>query len=516
MNSLFDPIRLRILLAAVLCGFVAGCAAEPAPPEPIPTPRLILLYATCSLNRDFIEPYNEAVSFTPELSAFGRESVIFERHNTEAGKSAVAFSSIYSATQADTHGVYLQAMRMRDEVTMLSEVFGAQGYDTFFWDNHPLAKKALHFAQGVDPDHSYSTYGLPGAKARDTSFTSDSPEFQVILQRLVDDPNYRALIIANNAVPHSPYLMKRLGDFRRNHPSEVSDLDEDRVRVLGELYYANHRRLQHDFDNTVDALGLTDSDVAELVALVESAYKVGVAKLDAIFGGIVRTIDDHGLRHQSLIAFTSDHGELMYRDNALTKWAHGWELAPEVIQVPLMIRLPGPSNALPRFSAVTRSIDLYPTLVGLTGFEIDPAWGIEGVDLSPAITDNETAPDLLAYFHTVPPNRRVVQNMDDWPSLQVFYPRSDPELMWVGVRRHDTVFFWRPDEEGSWHHEVYDLAADPSLNNDLFNADDHDHTAMAERLEAYKARLVAHFESPKQPGVNSEEVEMLRSLGYVK
>jgi len=516
MNLRLDAIRPRFLPYAVACGLLAGCAAEPAPPEPIPTPRLVLLYATCSLNRDFIEPYNEAVSFTPELAAFGRESVLFERHNTEAGKSAVAFSSIYTATQADTHGVYLQAMKMSDEVTMLSEVFATQGYDTYFWDNHPLAKKALNFAQGVEPDHSYSTYGTPCGRARDTSFTSDSPEFQTILQRLEDDPSYRVMIIANNAVPHSPYLVSRLGDFRRNHPSEVPDFDEDRIRELGELYSANHRRLQHDFEATIESLGLTDLGVGDLVALVESAYKVGVAELDTIFGGIVQAIDDHGLRHQSLIAFTSDHGELMYRDNALTKWAHGWEMAPEVIQVPLLIRLPEPSNAPPPFSAVTRSIDLYPTLVGLSGLEIDPSWGIEGVDLSTAITDNEMAPDLLAYFHTVPPNRRVVKSMDDWPNLKVYYPRSDPELMWVGIRRNDTVFFWRPDEAGSWHHVAYDLAGDPALHNDLFDADDPDHAAMAERLEAYKARLVAHFKSPKQSVNKPDEVEMLRSLGYVK
>lgn len=516
MNDTWKLARFPTNVLAAICVGLTGCAGPMTPPAVPEAPRLILLYATCSLNRDFIEPYNPAVTYTPELSTFGKDAVVFRRHNTEAGKSAVAFSSIYTGSQADTHGVYLQAMRMRDDITMLSEVFAAHGYDTFYWDNHPLAKKALGFAQGVQPDQSYSTYGQPGAKARDTSFTAGSPEFQAILERLVDDPGYRVVVFANNAVPHSPYLTHRLKEFRRAHPNEVVDLGDDRIRELGGIYTANHRRLQHDFDGAVEALGLTAPSILELIALVESAYKVGVAELDSNFGGIVRAIDDHGLRRESLVVFTSDHGELMYRENALTKWSHGWELAPEVIQVPLMIRLPGDPQHGSTVDAVTRSIDLYPTLVGLAGIEIDPEWSLEGVDLSTSLIDGAAPPDVVAYFHTVPPTRKVVENMPEWPSLQRFYPRSDPELMWVGSRHADIVVFWRPDEMGSWYFEAFDLAADPSLNVDIFDPDDPFHAAAAASLQAYKERLVGHFSSPRTTAVKEDEVEMLRSLGYVQ
>jgi arylsulfatase A-like enzyme len=516
MNHPLKNLHLCYSACLVAAAMLAGCAGESAPSAPAPAPRLVLLYATCSLNRDFIEPYNPGLRFTPNLAAFGREAVVFERHMTEAGKSAVAFASIYTAVHADVHGVYLQAMKMRDDPVMLTEAFAEMGYDTFFWDNHPLAKKALNFAQGVDEDQTFALYGEPGHKARDTNFTGESPEFLAILERLRSDPDYRVLIITNNAVPHSPYLVGGLEGLGRDFPEQVPDIDDERIRDLGQLYVTNHRRLQHDFHNTVDRLKLDADDVSDLAAIVEAAYKVGVAELDTIFGGIVAAIDDHGLRNQSLIAFTSDHGELMFRDNALTKWAHGWELAPEVLQVPMMIRLPDPASRATRYPGVTRSIDLYPTLVGLSGHPVDETWGLEGVDLSAAATGEARAPELLAFFHTVPPNRRVLKSMPKWKSLAVYYPSSDPELMWVGVRSLDTMVMWRPDEDGEWYFSAYDLATDPEVSRDLFDSENPDHADLADRLREYRARLVDHFEAPRQPGAKSDELEMLRSLGYVQ
>jgi arylsulfatase A-like enzyme len=516
MNFLRSTIPSRIWTCLLVGGTLLGCADDPVPPEQLPTPRLVLLYATCSLNRDFIEPYDPTVRYTPNLAAFGRQAIVFDRHNTEAGKSAVAFSSIYTGTQAHTHGVYLQAMRMRDDPVMLTEAFAEQGYDTFFWDNHPLAKKALNFAQGVAKEHVFSLYGEPGNRARDTNFTAESPKFQAILERLRSDPSYRVLIIANNAVPHSPYLVSELDKLRRDFPNEVPDIDRDRIDLLGKLYLANYRGLQNDFHRTIAQHGLETDDVSELVAIVEAAYKVGVAELDTIFGGIVAAIDDHGLRNQSLIAFTSDHGELLFRDNALTRWAHGWELAPEDIQVPLMIRLPDPSETATRYPGVTRSIDLYPTLVGLSGFEIDAEWGVEGVDLAAAATGRIDPPDLLAYFHTVPPNHRVLKNIPKWESLAAYYPSSEPELMWVGVRSRDTVVYWRPDETGEWSFAAFDLASDPTVSRDLFDAGDPEHAALADGLRDYRSRLIENFTPPKRRGARSDEEEMLRSLGYVQ
>ena len=76
------------LLTTILLGIVVACA-EPGPE----TPRLVILVATCSVNAAYLSPYNDEVSSTPNLAKFADESIVFNRHFTEAGQSGIAFAS---------------------------------------------------------------------------------------------------------------------------------------------------------------------------------------------------------------------------------------------------------------------------------------------------------------------------------------------------------------------------------------------------------------------------------------
>src|SRR6185369_11475786 len=55
-------------------------------------PRLVVLYVACTVKDRYLEPYNAAVDYTPNLAAFARESVVFRRHMTEAAQSGIAFA----------------------------------------------------------------------------------------------------------------------------------------------------------------------------------------------------------------------------------------------------------------------------------------------------------------------------------------------------------------------------------------------------------------------------------------
>ena len=79
------PLAALALAQAIFAG--GGCSTD----EPtIPQPRLVVLYATCTLNKDFIQPYDENVPYTPALRKFSEDSIVFRRHTTEAGVSGIA------------------------------------------------------------------------------------------------------------------------------------------------------------------------------------------------------------------------------------------------------------------------------------------------------------------------------------------------------------------------------------------------------------------------------------------
>src|SRR5262245_53030446 len=140
-----NAMRPALPAALLAASFgLASCGPRASPP-----PRLVVLYATCTLNRDAIAPYGKDVTYTPKLAAFGRESVVFARHQSETDQSGPAYASIFSGAQVDRHGVFTHPARLPDELYLAAEAFAARGYDTHFWSGHPMAAAELNYGQGV-------------------------------------------------------------------------------------------------------------------------------------------------------------------------------------------------------------------------------------------------------------------------------------------------------------------------------------------------------------------------------
>lgn len=305
-------------------------------------------------------------------------------------------------------------------MTTITEAFAEAGWDVHFWANQGMASPRLNYTQGVPKAH---LSGKP--------LSSDDPRLLEILDRVARDPSYRALVVTNFTVTHYP-CKNRIAELRARFPEQTAELTaglpDERIRQLAPYQFT--LALQKDFPGTRKRLGLTDDDVRNLARVVELLYISNVAYLDELFGSVVSAIDARGLADQSLIVFTADHGELLYRDNALFPWSHDFQLAPEVLRTPLLIRgagaRPGP------YPAVTRSIDLYPTIAGLAGVPVrDP--GVAGVDLSKAVRGEEPPPHLLAFSHTPKVRSDIVKRGQD--------PRMNRELAEPGpaVRQTETL-----------------------------------------------------------------------------
>ena len=106
----------RVSRTHVLAAIALVClACAPERPSRI-YPRLVVLYATCTLNKQFLQPYDADVDYTPHLAAFGRQSLVFPRHKTESGQSGLDFASLFSGSQADRHQVYSHPARIDSDV----------------------------------------------------------------------------------------------------------------------------------------------------------------------------------------------------------------------------------------------------------------------------------------------------------------------------------------------------------------------------------------------------------------
>ena len=177
-----------MLLALLLAGGVAACREKPRPPA---GPRLVVLYAPCTVNRQHLAPYAPDVDYTPHLARFAAQGRVFERHQTEEGMSGPAFAALLTGTQADRHGIFSHPARLADSNQLLTEAFAAAGWETWFFGDHPIAAADLGYAQGV-PSHRIKTELLRG----------DGAGLAHVLERLRQDPQRRALIVAAFTVSH--------------------------------------------------------------------------------------------------------------------------------------------------------------------------------------------------------------------------------------------------------------------------------------------------------------------------
>ena len=155
--------------------------------------------------------------------------------------------------------------------------------------------------------------------------------------------------------------------------------DLEDFRHYTRTYRKNFRQLSHNHIETMERLGRESGiEINRLREVTNLLYKIGVFRLDRFFGGVVDALREHGFFDESLVIFTADHAEILYRDNAPLKWSHGL-LEPEVLGVPLIVR--GPGIEAGRYAKVTRSIDLFPTLVGLSGLPaLPPPFGASPTD----------------------------------------------------------------------------------------------------------------------------------------
>ncbi len=488
-------------VAPLLAGLVILCSACARAPQnhSAPVPRLVLLYATCTLNKDYLQPYNET-RITPNLAAFARESAVFTNHQTESGLSGPAFASIFSGTQADRHGVFWHPRRLPGDLFLISEAFSAGGYESHYWSEHPMTIPKFNYSQGV--------------KKRNISrklIRARHPKFQSMLRKLRDNPEHRAFVLTSFSITHAPYVTGAVPDFLAEHPHLAGRMGPDEVRKYHKLLTANYHPFMARFDATADRLGLSPEEITKLVGAVDLVYQSRVKVLDKIFGEVLKEIDRYGLTEQSLIAFTADHGETLYDENRRYKWTHSPELVPEVINVPLMIRAAGVPRQ--RIDSPTRSIDVYPTIAGLAGVDVPKEAGLQGIDFSEALRGRAVFPEPAADSHgnVRLRNRSFSDRIED---------------IWASRKVGNTLYRWKLTAKSKWRFEVFDLAASTDLSENLFDPRNPHHKKVGDELWAYRMHLIQQYyaQNPAKVGARSgesdslsdQDVKALKSLGYIQ
>lgn len=133
-------------------------------------------------------------------------------------------------------------------------------------------------------------------------------------------------------------------------------------------------------------------DETESALSAVPGYFGACSALDADFGRLLAYLKSSGLEENTIVVFTSDHGEMLGSHGLMTKGV----CFEESIRVPLSIYVPGLSGSDEQ--RLFNSPDVLPTLMGLTDVECRHT-GLDGIDHSAYIRGNRMGKEPeLAYI----------------------------------------------------------------------------------------------------------------------
>jgi len=93
--------------------------------------------------------------------------------------------------------------------------------------------------------------------------------------------------------------------------------------------------------------------------------------VDHAIGRILEALEDSGMADDTIVMFTSDHGDLVGAHGGLMqKWYNAFD---EAIRVPLVVAGPGIAAPEGGISMPTSHVDVIPTALGLVGADMDQA-----------------------------------------------------------------------------------------------------------------------------------------------
>lgn len=241
--------------------------------------------------------------------------------------------------------------------------------------------------------------------------------------------------------------------------------DPEKITLPASLYdtFAGKPPYQNDIMWPFHDTGhLSEDDWRKIIAFEHGSLAV----LDRAIGEVLDALDKSGERENTLVIYTSDHGDMLGAHNRFDKGPYCYE---EIMRVPLLVSMPGASAK--RVERSISTIDIPATIVDWMGWKPDQP-PVDSVSLLPLCQKGAGARE---------------------GADQIFYRYEWYNGLWFGiraVRTPDYKYAFNPAGQD----ELYDLRKDKAEIRNLV-----DEPEFAAIIADLRARLLAHLQSVGDP-----------------
>jgi hypothetical protein len=280
----------------------------------------IYLFVVDSLRRDYLSPYNAAVSFTPNIDRFAGDAFVFRNAFTRHGGTALAIPSIWTGSPVVRKILGPGFERMNT----MQKLLDAEGYR--------IAINDYTVAGRLNPSVRPTVID-PGVPSPETDLCSNLTG----LQHHLAQPETGAHPLFAFFAPMNVHLINT------RHEGQAATSDGDYPGFYG-------------------------------------PYASRLKRIDGCFGDFVAYLKREGHYDDSIIIVTSDHGDSLGEEGL---WGHAFWLFPEDIRIPLILKVPAAlqPELTTDLSRIAFSTDIAPTLYTLLQHDVRDPGPIFGAPL---------------------------------------------------------------------------------------------------------------------------------------
>ncbi|MFW5859422.1 MAG: sulfatase [Planctomycetota bacterium] len=454
-------------------------------------PNLLFLY-TDEQRFDSLACYGNTAIDMPNLNRLAERSTVFEQAYVTQPVCTPSRSSLLTGQYPHTNGCVRNNIPLRDETRCLpemldkdyacahhgkwhlgDEIFAQHGFtewmgteDTYHNWYKPERDQACRSnydrflrAQGVEPWDVELAPGVPDF-IKDRFFRSQIHRMPEELSRpgflantasrfIRDHQEDDWVLYVNFLEPHMPFFSCRDDQY---DPADVTLSDnlgiapaEDHM-LRSRLAAAGYRAEGYDIDTPLGS----EEEWRRLTA----RYWGMCSLVDSAIGRILATLEQSGQLDNTIIVFTSDHGDMMGSHNLLAK---GF-MYEESTRVPWLVKLPGQREQR-RVRGPVSQVDMVPTLLDAMGQQV-PA-DVQGTSrLELAERGGEATDDVFIEWLNDKQRQDPVPPLPDY-AAQMGSPEAVEASRTQDIRTVVCTDGWKYNHSSVGEHELFDLRNDP-------------------------------------------------------
>ena len=404
---------------------------------------------------------------TPYLDAFAKDGLIFTNAISSCPLCSPYRGCLFTGKYPLSNGVFTNCktgldIMLQEGERCLSDVLHDAGYQNGYigkwhldnpevnyckaplsgaigWDAYtPPGNKRHHFdfwySYGASDNHLEPHYWMDTPNKIQVNQWSVEHETDKAIQYINEHKNKPfALFVAYNP-PHSPYDLVPQKYFREYENTEISlrpNVETDNIRC--------HTDEQFDYKK-------------EDLEQITKQYFAAITGIDDNFGRLLNTLKENQIDDDTIVIFTSDHGDMLGSHGLMAK--HVWY--EEAINIPFVIRWNKGPLKQGKTDIVLEPTDIMPTLLNLVKIEVPVT--VEGKDISNVLMGNGYKETDKVGFLCAFPGRDIF--------LEAFKKqgKNPKDFGWRGIRTQGYTFVidlgYYPENTIPKRY-LYDLKSDP-------------------------------------------------------